>query len=311
MELIKKYKVYGLNIASQIDLPELIPLENHEVEMDVYITYGDMPEEIKNDRQEDIYGYYNGNEMWFYVNNVGQYYIKNGNRIYIEPCENCIAYKIRSFLLGRAMGMLLFQRGVVALHGGVIDIDGQGIAICGKSGAGKSTLLSAFRHSGYKFITDEIIATQVDEDGRVLGVPSYPVQKLSKEIISSMGGNVETLQCNYSPDRMRYLVVDKQKFKDERLFLCAMYEIQVADVDEVTIQELSGIEKMNVLRRNGYYMSLSIRVGFPKDYMSMCIRLVKQMRIFTITRPANKLTINEQKELIYRTLKNKCSQKTG
>ena len=86
----------------------------------------------------------------FQVPDTAIFCIKDGNKIIVSPIKGSEEDKIRLYILGTCMGVLLMQRKVLTLHGSAIAIDGKAYAFIGESGAGKSTLASAFIREGYQ-----------------------------------------------------------------------------------------------------------------------------------------------------------------
>ena len=151
------YNVYGLNVQSEIEFPELLSSNCKEYKYtDVNISYGRLSKEIAEEIEMGKLCSLNKETMWFYINDVAKYYIHSGNIIIVEPFNNADNHDVKAFLLGSAFGMLLIQKNIVAIHGGTIVVDGQAIIITGEQGAGKSTLTSALREKGYFFMADDV-----------------------------------------------------------------------------------------------------------------------------------------------------------
>jgi len=70
------------------------------------------------------------------------------------------------FLLSTALGALLHQRKLLALHAGAVSLNGQAIALCGPAGVGKSTLIASLCASGCELLGDDVSVIQRDASGR-------------------------------------------------------------------------------------------------------------------------------------------------
>ena len=110
-----RYKIYGLNIESEIILPELEVLDQGEP-IDVNISYGIMPSKIQSYIKKGKRNRYKKREMWFYIDKVANYLITNGDSIIVEPDNNASDIEIKKFILGSCLGMALIQRQTVAIH---------------------------------------------------------------------------------------------------------------------------------------------------------------------------------------------------
>jgi len=64
--------------------------------------------------------------------------------------------------MGSAMGALLHQRNILALHAGTIAVNGGSVIFCGPSGIGKSTLAAGFRRRGYPNVAGDDVFDLVD-----------------------------------------------------------------------------------------------------------------------------------------------------
>ncbi|PXW77783.1 Hpr(Ser) kinase/phosphatase [Blastomonas natatoria] len=81
--------------------------------------------------------------------------ISSGRLITVEASPHLSQAGLHAALFGPAMGWLLFQRGLVPLHGCGVEVAGRLIAIVGHSGAGKSTLGRALVARGHRLVGDD------------------------------------------------------------------------------------------------------------------------------------------------------------
>lgn len=124
-----RYQAFGLNIASDLKIIELLP-NTENAPMDVQIFAGEVPACV----EENVH------QLKLNVSGVARILIENGQRIIYQRDENVDDDQLRLFLLGSAMGALLQQRGHVVLHGNAISLNDKTATIfVGKQGAGKST----------------------------------------------------------------------------------------------------------------------------------------------------------------------------
>lgn len=116
-----KYWGFGLHIASEIEFPELLPMEFDLP--DVEFVLGKMPE-IKEDisvSTKNFSYYITDNELLFKVYDIAGYYAANGNKIIIEPFTNVQDMRsIRLYVLATAIAAILLQRGLLPLHASAI-----------------------------------------------------------------------------------------------------------------------------------------------------------------------------------------------
>ena len=145
------YKVYGLDVESEINIDEFVTKENIDENNKVTMKYSTMPESIKENIKNNKKFNFSKEEIWFFVDNIATYRVTGGNLIEFEPCDNADPYLLRVFLMCSCLGFIMIQRDVVAIHGGTIVIDDKAIIFTGHRGAGKSTLTTALRLKGYPF----------------------------------------------------------------------------------------------------------------------------------------------------------------
>jgi hypothetical protein len=161
---LNAYWAYGLRIHSELACPELpsLPLEagNPDVTIHLLPAAEDALESLEN-------GYYEVQPGIFRlaVRGVAQYRVEEGSRIFIEPLPDVPLEKIRLFLLGSAMGALLYQRGLFPLHGSAVETPWGAMIFVGAQGAGKSTLAAQFHRKGYRLLSDDVCAVAPTPEG--------------------------------------------------------------------------------------------------------------------------------------------------
>lgn len=68
-------------------------------------------------------------------------------------------------IVGFVLGYLLHLRGVLCLHGTVLERDGRAIAVLGDSGAGKSTIAAALVKNGARLLSDDLLVIPRTDKG--------------------------------------------------------------------------------------------------------------------------------------------------
>ena len=169
------YRVYGLNIKSDIEIKEFVEINNHD-SIQVTICYSEIPDRIINKFREGNVCDINDNDIWFNIENIAVYHVKDGNLINYNPYENVDFYYLKTFIECTCLGFIMLQRNKIAIHGGTSVINDQAIIITGEKGAGKSSLTTALREKGYKFISDDIAPIEFGDSIEVN--PGFPYQKL-------------------------------------------------------------------------------------------------------------------------------------
>lgn len=297
--MINNYKVYGLNIRSEIQIEEFIKLDSIEENNVVNIIYGKMSEEIKNDISKGSKIKLTKNKIWFHIDNVATYCITNGNKVEVEVCKNADMQLMKVYVICSCLGFIMLQREMVAIHGGVIEMDDKAVIFTGDRGAGKSTLTTALRERGYKFISDDVAGIKIDKVPYVM--PGFPYQKLCESAMDKFGYDKEKCTSFMSDKEVKYIVPAKEEFVGEKRELIAVVKLTVGDVEEATIKELTGSEKLNNIIENIYRGEyIKYLGGMNPKYFKQCLDIAKNIRFYTVIRPINGFTVDDQIKLIER-----------
>jgi hypothetical protein len=276
---VHHYTSYGLSIFSDLDLPELLPAQLDAA--DVIITRGQIASDVITDgKQLGPFLYANRTQLLLEVPDVARYLIENGNRITYQPLGDVDADSIRVFLLGSCFGALLFQRGFLVLHGNAIRI-GDGCVICvGHSGAGKSTLAGALVQRGYSLLADDVCAI----NARGFIEPGFPRIKLWADTAKQLGIDTQALS-RIRPDIEKFNWPLADNFCDTSLPVRAVYVLHRHNKDEFVLDEVSGMDRFQLLRSNSYRSRYMKGMQLHAEHLKLCSTLAQRTRIARITRP--------------------------
>lgn len=283
------YKVYGLNVESGIRMDELEVI-NSDSDIDLRIIIGNRLKEVKKFKREKK----DKMNILITAKNIAHYYIENGNQITIEAQEDACDEDIIAFLLGWAIGRIMIQRNMLALHAATVVVDGKGIILAGKSGSGKSTLTNRFTAEGHKFSSDEISSISFIENNPYVN-PAYCLQKVTELGLE---------RSRYDKDRFfsirseRYAIQPKEDFINYVVPLAAVIDINVGENEELIFEELKGSEKIEVFLKNIYGINTARRHGLDSRYFMDAMKIAKQIPVFRIIRPIDKDTVDEQMKFI-------------
>ena len=190
------YRVFGLRLLSELELPELVVDPDKVSTPDLNIVRGPEFEGPPHSGMETLPD--GGARMS--IPDAGDYLITNGNRIEVRAKKGAADRNVRLFLLGSAMGLLLHQRGLLPLHANAVEIDGCAVAFLGESGAGKSTLAAWFQERGHRIIADDVCVVAFDGEGQVWAQPGIPRYRLWRQSLHALGRTADGLQRSFAGD---------------------------------------------------------------------------------------------------------------
>ena len=277
-EVMHHYYAFGLNIESEFELPELLKKDMNSP-ADVIIKKG------KVDIQE--------HQSWFYgttskfklnIKDVGYYEIIDGKQMIIEPLQDNLD-KIRVFLLGSAMGALLFQRGILPIHGSAIKVNNEVFVFSGHSGAGKSTLAQAFIQEGYQLMSDDVVAVEKIDSDSIFIHPAYPQQKLWSQSLDMYKIEDKNLKQIWEGED-KYRLSVNHAFSHQALSFTTLVQLNVSDqVDKLQVKEVHGAEKLKILIDETYRNFFAIEMGIQKFHFQLCSLIANQVKVLKLTRP--------------------------
>ena len=285
---MREYTAYGLHIASELPLPELLP--SPAIQPDVHIRYGSVPETLDHPVKQNEGCQVQPGQLLLRLDGIANYLISDGDTITIEPASQSREEDIRLFLLGSSFGALLHQRGVLPLHGSAIETQYGAVVFVAPSGVGKSTLAAAFYQRGYRVLSDDICVITMGQ-GKPMVNPAYPRIHLWADVLDRLEQALPRLIVQAKLDK--YGVPLESQFAMQPLPLYAVYELQVADTPHITLQPLEDMEKFAVLVRHTYRDYYIHPLGLRQHHFNQAVTAAKPIRVSRVTRPQEPFLLQE------------------
>ncbi|WP_424767734.1 aldolase [Paenibacillus sp. sgz302251] len=295
------YEAFGLKIASSCPLPELSE-SIEQATPDVEIVMGDLTDlwsrlAVPNERfvVKDTF-------VMFHIEDTVTFLIECGTSITISPKTGADEGKIRLYLLGTCMGVLLMQRKVLPLHGSAIVIDRQVYAVIGDSGAGKSTLASAFLQRGYSLVSDDVIAVSLTEGNALAVTPAYAQQKLWQESLQAFGMETDKYRPVFDREK-KYSVPVRSQFSSEPLPLAGIFVLQKTENSEIECQLVPKFERLQMLFDHTYRNFLLSPLGLMDWHFHINSAVSDKIDVYHLLRPISRFTAHELVSYILKRLK--------
>lgn len=290
------YKIYGLKIKTTIPLYESI--YTSETSYDIEISIVGINKNItRNLKSVGIFNFAK-NYIIFTIENVATYEIINGNKINICPTPNADLEEIKKFIIGSALGLLLFQRNSIAIHGSSVVINDNAIILSGSIGAGKTSTTAALINNGHGFLTDDVASVVKDKNGIYNVHHCIPYQKLCHNTVETLGYDISKLH-QIDKIKNKYFSPEISNFIKEPKKLKALFYLTTSSKNtDVTCTEILGIEKFNLIISNIFRIEFIPKEIINSAYIKEVLNLSKNISVYKITRPKNGDSINEMVNLI-------------
>lgn len=286
-----RFQMYGLIAESDWPLPECLPAAQ-DSEPDICIIKGLVPTAGIDAVSENLWEQSIEGEFWLNVPAVARYWIRRGREIIIEPYPDADEESIRVFLLGSAIGALLFQRGLLLIHGNAIEVNGACAVCVGDSGAGKSTLAAAFLQKGFRLLADDVVP--VSADG--LAIPGFPRIKLWGDTASQLGIETDGLR-RIIPDMDKYNVPLGECYCQTPLPVKWLYVLESVDGDFNCLR-YEGMARFQPLYDNTYRVHFLEHLALKPQHLQQVSKLAGHIHMARIQRPKSGFRIAELVQFI-------------
>ncbi|MHA6481850.1 aldolase [Paenibacillus sp. strain BS8-2] len=302
------YQAFGFNIISEIPFPGARPAEAAIGVADVRVEWGQLGAMWEEKSAPGDAFVILDNKVLFRIKHTAVYMVEAGDRVVVSPEEGAQLERIRLFLDGYCMAILLLQRNILPLHGSAVAKDGFAYALIGSSGAGKSTLAKAMLDGGYSFVSDDIIPVILpsNEKEPVFVWPALPEQKLWQESLSGLGVSSEGLRTVYEREarpseeaegiRTKY-AVPVTRFTHAPMPLAGIIEL-VKQEERATLITLEGTDRLRALALHTFHRSLIEPLGLLGWHFQSMTSLANRTDMLQLGRPRDQYSVPELMELV-------------
>ncbi len=215
--------------------------------------------------------------------NNGRFIIKDGNCVSIEHNKGQSLENVLVFLYGTCVGALLFQRGLVPLHGSAVMTENGAVLFLGQSGAGKSTTAAALNKRGYSFVSDDICALKL-EGGTVYLIPSGADLKLWKQSMNLLEASTEGLSKVRTHVEKYYFPIEPEEKQLCRI--SKIYLLSTHNKEEIAISDpLKGVSKLHAVSENTYRQKFIHGLNRKNEHFKIISTLLPKIPVIPVLRP--------------------------
>ncbi len=267
------YTAYGLTVASDIELPELLPSSGHP---DVYVKRQALPTEGPD-------AFSNGEtRIAGRVLDVLRFSVENGTHILFDEMRPVEDAEIRVFVLGVLMSILLRQRGLYVLHASGLSKDGRAIAFVGDSGWGKSTLAGYFVKQGYQILNDDVLAVDLSTEP-VQVIPGHPQIKFRPEAEQWLGQRFDTLRPLHESSIKR-VTIPFEGFQRSAVPLARLYVLEGFGRETSAVEDLRPRDALLELIRHSRVTNVMKAPDVQARHLRQTEELIKRVPVKRLAR---------------------------
>lgn len=297
------YKLFGLTVKTDVKLygKELADSISVDVTM-----IGSPLEEIYRDIHENVYApivvgeerpsvvhRHTEQQSTIWVDGVGLFHITNGNLIEYRCFKTIDDLQFQQWLMAMAFSILVIQREKILLHGAVLRLpnENRAIGVCGESGAGKSTISNELLKRGLRFLSDDEILFDVDDEVYALG--TYPWRRVCLDVYEKE--QIDKSKSFYFEDgsKKKYVIDMSDEYEDQRTVIDQLFVLTLTDEDDMEIVPVTGADKVHILLENLFKKAVYETVGIPPQMFKELVQIATKVDIYIIKRPIGKMTVNE------------------
>jgi hypothetical protein len=189
------YSLYGITFSSTVpfrspvlsdirsprlevvELPAPLPIEGGVPIMELEEQYWALaaPYKILRMGDRDVELFLEGAQIWVEPNRIAYAHAPG------DPRHDYMDVR----LVGVGFAWWLLRQGIIPLHSGALELNGELALFTAESGMGKSSLMSSFVSEGYPLVSDDFVGIHYDAaDGQLRATSAYPQMRLWPNSVS-------------------------------------------------------------------------------------------------------------------------------
>lgn len=277
------HEAFGVRFRSRLVNLPLAPSRDQSSPFDCDITVGAVPATLPGATTTRSFFIADGRVL-AKARGVGSFLIEDGRRIVVDPSVPSDTTRLRIKLFGIVAGVLLVQRGRMALHGCAIQTPSGCAVFCGHSGAGKSTLAALLVNRGFRIVADDVSALLTKGSVHTV-VPGTPHLKLTSEGQELVGWS-PTHQALQDQDVTKYVHPLERGMRCEEPQV--LRHIFVLDPSQATLSEpVAGASAVDALTRYIYQYETVAPLGRRADFFHATVQIANNIPVTRIGRPTH------------------------
>ncbi len=239
----RAYHFHGLKLESDFHLPALAPWDGpRHARCDVVVRRAAVPPRLDApDHVGPLFQTKGTSEYLLALPGTGRILVRNGDEVLVDAEPDADPTPVLS---GSLQAVLWHQRGLLPLHGSVIVVGAQAIALCGHSAAGKSTLAAVLAARGHAVVADDVCVIDPHETQVLAGCGRL---RLWRDALDRLGLESRALE-RAARDKEKYVFDCGIRSAQERNRLTAIILLSRRDSGAVTIERLRGARAAGALR---------------------------------------------------------------
>ncbi|MDR3514467.1 MAG: serine kinase [Azospirillaceae bacterium] len=273
---------YGYRLRTDLPLTSLRSLPR-EGPADIELISGDVPVELPAAIWRGPFVQIGGaGDVLLRVGDHIRFRVVGGRQIIVNAAALPDAGDVETMLLGSVAGIVLHQRGDLALHASCVVIGDRALVIAGPAGRGKSTLAALLAAQGFPVLTDDICRVCFS-DARTWTVPGSSRLRLWPDGARMSGHSPEALAPGRSGHPKRLLVLPAMP--PGLVPLGAVVRLQTDNrLEGPCLTRVSGMATLRQSDEILYRARLGRRLGRRAGLFQDLTRLAGLVPIFSLTR---------------------------
>ncbi|GAB3124745.1 serine kinase [Novispirillum itersonii] len=299
------YCYYGYRLRSTLPLENLPPLPPGDT-AEVILEQGDVPPVLDPLRWKN---------RFFQVDTLGRalvtlggplrFLVTDGRTLRINDATPDARRDVEALLQGAVAGVVLHQRGVLALHASCVAEQGRAVAISGASGQGKSTLAAALAAQGLSLLSDDLIRIGFAATD-ALAFPGPSRVRLWPDAAKALNHTPGSLQTGRTGHPKRLLVLPPAPGP---VPLKALLRLTVdTGLKRPTLTRLTGTARLLPMEDLVYRLPLGHQLGRSGEIFQTLTDLIHRVPVYNLARTGDARDLPELTALVRQVLADDTAQ---
>lgn len=279
---MKYYRLFGVILASEIELPNLLTVPD-TASADYVLKLGIIP--LRPQAHSDqLFTYASPEELYHEIPGIAKFYC-NKNIIIVEN-KLADAQTIKTFLLDTIFTYILNQIGCLILKGSALKIGNTALIITSKSSNGKTSLAASLhKEFGYPIISDGIL---IIKSNKKSGPAHIIYNNTPLTLWQDSCKQVKIDYCNKNQMRANILKYEFpiDSITSESIPISQLIHLTTHNVNTTLYETLTSTHKMDQVIELTAYPTLVEACGNTANSFKLAVQLASSCTCIKITRPS-------------------------